>query len=162
MGVTCTRARASGDTGLRFPVQLNPSSAAVAVLVLNVPVGDAATLCPSPKGGSRNLWSGLCPPGRAAVARLLSECRGGHRRGSPPGRRGAGSPSCFSPKAGHVPLLRVVMVTASQRQQKVPLCIKLLPHSRAQAVLRAAGASPVPSLGFASRLRETSGLLERV
>lgn len=94
--------------------------------------------------------------------RLLSECRGARRRGSPPARRGAGSPSCFSPEAGHVQLLHVVMVTASQRQQKVHPCIKLLPRGRAQAVQQAAGASPVPSLGFALRLRETSGLLERV
>lgn len=52
MGVTCTRARALGDTGLRFPVLPDPSSAAIALLVLNVPMGDAATPCLSLKGGS--------------------------------------------------------------------------------------------------------------
>lgn len=115
--------------------------------------------CARPQKEATQTRGAICAlPG----VRLLSECWGVRRRGSPPARCGAGSPSCFSPEAGHVPLLRVVMVTASQRPQKVHPCIKLLPRGRAQAVQQAAGASPVPSLGFALRLRETSGLLERV
>jgi len=102
------------------------------------------------------------PPRVRSVSRLLSERWGMCRRGSSQAHRGAGCPSCFSPEAGRVPLLRVVVVTASQRRQKVPPCIKLLPCGRAQAVLRAARASPVPLLGFSLRWRETSGLLERV
>lgn len=36
-------------------------------------------------------------------------------------------PLSFSHKVGHTLLLPVVMVTASQQQQKVDLCIRLLP-----------------------------------
>lgn len=104
VGVTCNRARVSGDTGLRFPALRNPA------LTLCVPVGvQLRGACPLRQSSGR-VGAG---PFAAPRVRGSSTSAGSCSETFSPSLAQRRGPSCSSPDAGHVLPLRVVMETGS-------------------------------------------------